>query len=171
MTVKRVDKSQIPDNILGDLESLTIEDKFEYIAIGHSYYILYPTLATKLLDILNGLISVTYEVKRKRYDEYIQNKEKLPEKKRGVILPYESFSVNSLEVLQDKNAREKLINLIDEAIEGVTEEDKSKITIGQIVDIFNKIISVNMKTLPKSFISSLYSNLSSKEEKINTDPL
>lgn len=148
MAIKKVRPEDIPKDKLGDLQVLLPSTKKEYVAIGESFYEVYPTSAVKLMQALSQLVDILAEVRKRKIErilETLTDKEKEEFSSASVVV-----TMNDL--LVDPEAVEKVKSLIPDFLEGVDPEDLEKMTIGQLIDALDKITKVNVETLPPSYI-------------------
>jgi len=147
MPVKKLSATDIPSDLLGDLQSLLITKTKEYVAIGQNFYELYPTSAVKLMQVLAEFDSILNEVWQEKTDRIKKNLNEEQLKKFDPI----DVVVTVEDLLVNKNFITKVREIMPLIIEGVDEEDKEAMTLGQTVDLVQKVIKVNFETLPPSY--------------------
>lgn len=147
MAVKKVGLDQIPKDILQDLQVLSISKKKEYAAIGHNYYEIQPTSAVKLMEALAELVDILEEVRQKKVKRVMDI---LNDEQKQQFDPLQIVTTLN-DIMTDKDAIERLKALLPSVLEGVDETDLQEITIGQLIDVFDKVVAVNIATLPPSY--------------------
>lgn len=147
MSVKKVSFDVIPKDVLGELQVLSGTVKKEYLSIGKSFYEVYPTSAVILMESLAELVSILDELRVKKIKRI---KEQLNEEQSKNFNPFKVMT-NINDIITDSVAVGKLKGILPKILEGVAPEDVEEMTIGQLVDAFEKIIEINIETLPPSY--------------------
>jgi hypothetical protein len=152
MAVKKLNIAEIPKDKLEQLKPL-LQAEGVLVPIGKSIYEVYPTPATKLMKALKDGISLIKKAREKKI-EYLKS------------LGVENIDPNSVSLTtEDLIADEELMNglkaIIWELIDGVDKEDFENITAGQLIYLLQKLVEVNVNTLPPEFrgaVSNIYKN-------------
>jgi len=149
MGVKKVNVANIPKEKLEELKPL-LQAQAEYVAIGESVYELYPTPATKLLNVLSRIISLIMKIQEKK-KALAETMGMGSEEKRAFV------QVTIADILGDDESIGMVKSILKEILDGVDENDFEKVTTGQLLYIINKVVEVNMNTLPPSVKEKLFS--------------
>ena len=141
--IKKIDSSQIPEEILKDLNILKIENYKEFILVGKNFYELFPTQSLKLLNIIGDVIDMISVAKQLKV-------EKLR------MLGYDDDSIKSdyisiQDVLAVDANKTKIITVMKEILEGVDDQDFIDMTISQVLDTLSKLVKINIDSFPDSF--------------------
>jgi len=142
MGVRKVDITELPKEKLEELQPL-LKAQPVYVAIGKSVYELYPTPATKLLEVLADIVSIITNLQEKK-KALAETLELSDEEKRQFM------RVTITDILSDKETVEKLKGILKKVLDGVDENDFDNITTGQLIELVNKVVEVNINTLPPS---------------------
>jgi hypothetical protein len=154
MGVKRVDSSRVPKEVLGDLQSLLSSSKEEYIVVGKNFYSIGPLPAIQLMDILGRFLTMLDGVRRQKIEE---SKSYLSGEELQNFDP-SSIIVSVQDLLTDPEATSFIKDLLKEILDGTEENDFEEMSVGQMTNTIDKIIKVNMETLPQSFVNNFEKN-------------
>ena len=142
MPVKKVNIADIPKDKLDELQPL-LQSKCEYVVIGKNIYELYPTPATKLLNVLSKIVTLIKEIqlkKKKEAEDLGLNEEEIKAYMR----------VTQTDLLSDVDSVNTLKEILGEMLDGIDKEDMDNMTTGQLAILINKLIEININTLPPS---------------------
>lgn len=142
MAAIKIDASKIPPNVLGDLQSLIASSKKEYIAIGNSYYEVYPTSATTLMEAMSQFSTTLDSARVRKYD-----------KLKAIDPDFElrEIVVTIKDLVNDAQAGKEIEEVLKKLIGEVDQSDMDTITVGQMFDALDKLIRINIDTLPPTF--------------------
>lgn len=147
MASQKVDVNKIPKEVLGELQSLLCTSKKEYVVIGSSFYEIYPTSAINLMQVLAELMELLDKVRMKKIERI---KKILTPEQQEKFDPTTIYTTME-DLISDKEGVEKLKALIPKVLVGVDEVDLEQITLGQLMDVMDKVIKINLDTLPPSY--------------------
>jgi len=148
MGVKKVNLASLPKEKLEELKPL-LQAEAVYVAIGQNVYELYPTPATKLLKVLSDIVGLIQRVQDKK-KAIAETLDLGDEEKRAFM------QVTITDILSDDENIQTLTNILRELLDGVDEEDLNQMTTGQLISLINKIVEVNINTLPPSVKDKLF---------------
>ena len=148
MGVKKVNIANIPKEKLEELKPL-LQSQAEYVAIGESVYELYPTPATKLLNVLSSIIALIMKIQEKK--KALAETMGLGDEEKRVFI-----QVTMADLLSDEESINTIKTILKELLEGVEESDFENMTTGQLTYLINKIVEVNINTLPPSVRDRLF---------------
>jgi len=167
MAVKKLGIDQVPKDMLKDLQTFTPEANKEIVAVGHNFYEITPTSAIQLLEVVSDLFDILEELRLKKIERI---KNTLNEKQKEEFDPTLVFTTIN-DIITDKQAVSQLKDLLPRLLDGVDPDDMKDMTIGQLLEVFDKVIAVNLNTLPPSYRKQLQAmNIASAAEKEETDP-
>ena len=149
MAVKKVNIANLPKDKLEELKPL-LQAQPEYAPIGESVYEIYPIPATQLLLVISDLIKVVTKIQ----DKKIKLAEAMnlgDEEKREFI------KVTTNDILSDEEAVSKLKEILRVVLDGVDEDDFNKMNTGQLINLLDVVVKVNINTLPPSVKEKLFS--------------
>jgi len=149
--IKKLGVNEVPQDVLKDLQPFVPNTHKEIIAIGQNFYEVTPVAAVQLLEVISELFELLDELRIRKIEKI---KSTLSEKQ---LEEFNSAMVITTinDIITDKQAVENLKGLLPKLLEGVDETDLANITIGQLLDSFDKIIAVNLETLPPSYKEQL----------------
>lgn len=142
MAATKVDPSKLPPNVLSDLQSLIASSKKEHVAIGDSYYIVYPTSATMLMEAMSEFSTALDAARVRKYEKL---KAIDPE------MELKNIGVSIRDLINDAQAGSDIESVLKKMMGEVDDSDMQKITVGQMFDALDKLIRINIDTLPPSF--------------------
>lgn len=142
MSANKIDVTAIPKEMLGDLQSLITTSKKDYIAVNNSFYEIIPTSATKLMEVMAAYTDILDKARERKVAKML--------KINPDINPLHVFVVVN-DLMSDTEAGEGIREILASALDGVAESDLEKMNIGQMFDSLDKMLRINVSTLPKSF--------------------
>jgi len=142
MAAIKVNISDIPSDILGDVQALVSPPKKQYIAIGSSVYQIEPAPAIVLMEAM-GMFAQLLEDLRKKKVEVLQSQD--PE------IQAKQVEVYIRDIIHNSDAGPSLGAILDKLLQGAEKADLDTMNIGQMMAAIDKAIAVNMDTLPASF--------------------
>jgi hypothetical protein len=148
MGVKKVNIATLPKEKLEELKPL-LQAQAEYVAIGQSVYELYPTPATKLLKVLSDIIGLIQKVQDKK--KAIAETLNLGDEEKRAFM-----QVTITDLISDEENIQTIKGILNELLDGVDTEDFEQMTTGQLISLINKIVKVNINTLPPSVKDKLF---------------
>ena len=158
MPVKPLKPGEVPESVLGDLKTL-MPDKFEYVSIGSNVYQLYPLPALKLLDLVASFIEALRDL-RKRILQELQESlspEEFQQVKNTVMITVP-------DMISDEKSRKVLLEIAQAALEGADPEDIQNMTAGQLAILLDKILKINLETIPETMRQTLFGFMTPQQE-------
>ena len=163
--IKKLGINEVPQDVLKELQAFVPNQHKEVIAIGNNFYAVTPTSAVKLLEVISELFEILDELRIKKIERI---KAELTEEQLKDFNPALVMTTIN-DIITDKTAVEKTKALLPKLLDGVDEEDLQAITIGQLLNAFDKIIEVNINTLPPSYKKTLQDMNIVKDEQNEVD--
>jgi|GEM_PF-6787531 len=151
MPVNKINVADVPQDVLGDLRALVTSSHKEIISVGDSFYELYPTPAIQLMEMLSDLMNLLNQAREIKVEKI---RDSLSEEELNEFKPDEVI-VTIQDILSDEKTANSVKQILECVLTGVSPEDMEVMTIGQLFDIFSKVIKVNVDTLPESFKASI----------------
>ena len=158
--IKKIDSSNIPDEILKDLNVLKIDNYKEFILVGKNFYELFPTQSLKLLNIIGDVIDMISVAKQMKI-------EKLR------MLGYEEDAIKSdyisiQDVLAVDSNKDRIKVVMHEILEGVDDSDFTEMTISQVLDILSKLVKINIESFPDAFKYQFFKTIVDSSKLVDT---
>ena len=153
--VQKVSVDSVPANALGDLQALISSNNKEYVVMGSSYYALYPTPAIHLLGFISEFIEIIELVRREKINNLQKQKEAI--EREGGRVPWSdidlevSVGVTFQDIIMSQTGLTRIKDVLTKLLGGVDDADFNDMSLGQLSLVMDKIIKVNLDTLPDSF--------------------
>jgi len=142
MAASKVSISDIPKDVLGDLQALTKLSKKEYIPVGSNIYAIEPAPATVLMESM-GEFSTLLENLRKKKVELA--------KAQNPDIQSSQVEVFVKDLIYSSDSGPSLSTILEKLLQGVEKSDLDQMNIGQMIYAIDKAIKMNLDTLPASF--------------------